>query len=162
MKTFNLSFNKYYNSLILESDDLYTDDDDIEELLTNIIHSSSVEKAEKIISKSARLSYRYANELLDSRFKLGEPAIATKSWYSYHYAYNVLNRNEFKLGEPAIAKDPRYSLDYASFILYGRFELGEDSIAKRGWIDAYIQSLYRNNVDYKEIRKVREKYPVYK
>ena len=53
----------------------------------------------------------YARHILDGRFELGDPVIATNAHYSYWYANYVLN-GRFELGEPAIAADPEYSYKY--------------------------------------------------
>ena len=44
-----------------------------------------------------------------------------------HYAKDVLE-GRFEIGEPAIATDQEFSYGYARFVLKGRFELGEKII----------------------------------
>jgi hypothetical protein len=45
----------------------------------------------------------YAKRVLEGRFELGEPIIATSSEYVYHYARDVI-KGRFELGEPVILK----------------------------------------------------------
>jgi len=85
---------------------------------------------ETIIAKDARHSYRYALDVLEGRFELGEPAIAKDPTLSYYYAVDVLEER-FELGEAAIASNACTAYYYAVKILKGRFELGEPEINLR-------------------------------
>jgi len=67
--------------------------------------------------------------------------VTINSQLSYYYAENIL-RGRFELGEEAIAKDTVYSYYYAKNIIRGRFELGEKAIAK----DAYYSYDYALSV----------------
>jgi len=82
---------------------------------------------EEIIAADAIESFRYARCIVQGRFILGEPAIATNSRHAYLYAYYVLS-GRFKLGEAIIATDPDYSYHYAVRVLKGPFRLGEFQI----------------------------------
>lgn len=82
----------------------------------------------KIIA-SAIDSYYYAKDILEARFKLGEPAIAKDAEYSFEYAKNVL-KGRFEAGEKAIAKDAEFSVEYSVDVLKGPFKLGEPAIYK--------------------------------
>lgn len=85
---------------------------------------------EEALSKNGFLAYRYARDILNGPFKMGEPAIAKDPHNSFNYAQNILN-GPFKLGEPAIAKkNGSRSLAYARGILDGPFKLGEPAMAK--------------------------------
>ena len=87
------------------------------------------EDLEPIIAKDAYYSYWYAYEVLDSRFELGEPAIAKNAYYSFYYALNVLN-GPFPLGEPAIAPNAYYSQAYTNEVLKKDFYLDGKLIRK--------------------------------
>ena len=87
------------------------------------------EELEPIIAKDAYYSYWYAYEVLDSRFELGEPAIAKNAYYSFYYALNVLN-GPFPLGEPAIAPNAYYSQAYTNEVLKKDFYLDGKLIRK--------------------------------
>jgi hypothetical protein len=80
----------------------------------------------EIIASDPRSAYCYACSILNGRFELGEPAIATDAETSYEYADFINGR--FELGEPAIATGASYSYWYASEVIKGRFELGEPAI----------------------------------
>lgn len=72
-------------------------------------------------------------------FPLGEPAIATSSYYSVLYAEYVL-RGPFPLGEPVIAKSSRHALRYACQVLKKKFPLGEPVIAAKA-DDSYYYAI---------------------
>lgn len=129
-----LSFDKYYNSLVLES----SWEDETRKMLNNIINSSSIEEIEKMISVDGWVSLLYARDVLHTEFPLGEPAIAkNKNFYAsdlYHYALSLKEGKPFKEAEPKIATDGYVSFNYANNILNGPFKLGEPSIAKHSLI----------------------------
>jgi len=88
---------------------------------------------ERVIAKSAKYSYLYANRVKNERFPAGEAAIAKDPWYALRYA-RYLSQNleeEFPEGEAAIAKDPWCAVDYAISVIYGRFHEGEAAIASQ-------------------------------
>jgi hypothetical protein len=93
------------------------------------------------IAKYSAYSFWYANEVLYGPFKLGEPAIAKSPDNAYYYARDVLH-GPFPLGEPAIAKDPGYAYHYARYVLKGPFLLGEPEIAT----DDYWKPIYQEQV----------------
>ena len=84
---------------------------------------------EPIIAKSAKYSYRYAGEILNGPFKLGEKAIATGPWESLFYAKEIL-KGQFPLGEPVIAKSTEYSKEYTKNVLKKDFILDGKLICK--------------------------------
>lgn len=84
---------------------------------------------EPAIAKNSYYSYMYANVILRGPFKLGEPVISKNGQWSLGYAVDVL-KNRFKLGELAIAENAWFAFSYARFILKGRFKLGEPAIAQ--------------------------------
>lgn len=81
------------------------------------------------ISKDAKVSLSFAQNILKSRFELAEETISKSAEESLKYASSVI-KNRFELGEPAIATNSICSFNYAKYILRGRFELGETAIAQ--------------------------------
>ena len=67
--------------------------------------------------------------ILKDKFPLGEPAIAKDSYYSYLYAFDILE-GPFKLGEPEIAKDEFFSKRYTQEVLKKDFYLDGKLICK--------------------------------
>lgn len=149
------------------------------------IFKGPFKQGEDAIAKSPEHSYLYAIHVLKGRFEKGEAAIAKEhecnitdyanmlirnklislttaydlclhnpslrpifehvvaqdAYTSYCYARDVL-KGRFELGEDAIAKGcPVYSYEYAK-IIKGRFEKGEASIAQ----DGMYACLYANNI----------------
>lgn len=72
---------------------------------------------------------KYIKENRPELLKKIEPIIAKSPENSYDYASFVLN-GRFELGEPAIAQEGTLSYQYAVSVLKGRFELGEPAIVK--------------------------------
>ena len=85
---------------------------------------------ESIISRSPKMSYEYAKDILDGkRFPAGEAAIATDPERAYFYAREVLKGKRFPAGEAVIAKDLKWAYYYARDVLKGPFPAGEAAIA---------------------------------
>ena len=83
---------------------------------------------EELISQNIINSMNYAENVLQSRFELGEPIIATNATHSFNYAFTIL-KSRFELGEPIIATSRINSSFYAQYVLDGKFELGESIMA---------------------------------
>jgi hypothetical protein len=81
----------------------------------NNLFIKGTKEQEAIISKSSYYSCKYATFILNGRFPLGEPAIASNAWNSLYYAQAINDR--FKLGEPAIYSDLECADEY-NFFLY--------------------------------------------
>ncbi len=84
---------------------------------------------ERVIASSFIYSYRYARDILEGPFPLGERAISKDDAFSYEYAKYVL-KGPFPKGEKAIATDGFLSFCYAFYILEAPFPLGERAISK--------------------------------
>jgi hypothetical protein len=88
---------------------------------------------EEIISTSARYSYEYAEEILDSeRFPAGEKAIAGDTEYAYHYANNII-QGRWKPGEVVLRQDD---------ILWGRYLEMLDDNDVHDDIESELQNKY--------------------
>jgi len=84
---------------------------------------------EEIVS-DPELSYEYAKDVLEGRFKEGEKAIATSPHIALVYALNILEGARFPEGEKIIATSPGEAYAYARYVLKGeRFKEGEKAIA---------------------------------
>ena len=95
---------------------------------TCILHRDR-ESLERIISEDAKCSYKYAINVINGRWKLGEAAISESAERSYWYAKYIIE-GRFVLGEAAISKDAELSYEYAINVIKGRWELGEAAISK--------------------------------
>lgn len=112
----------------------------------NYINSMSTYELELLkttIFKNAYLAVRYAC-IINERIPEAEPIIATRAYYSFLYANDVLH-GPFPLGEKAIAKDGYCSYSYAKHVLNDRFELGEPAIKQdliySWWYDHFIKHI---------------------
>lgn len=94
-----------------------------------VVNASTIEEAEKWISKDGELSLQYAKHVLHTRFEKGEDAIAKAPDKAYAYAFEIKEGRVEKI-ENTIAEKGFFSLAYARNVLNGRFEKGEEAIAK--------------------------------
>jgi hypothetical protein len=78
-----------------------------DENMQTLHKDKNYEDMKKIISTSAKWSYRFAWIILGDPFKMGENAISTSPKYSFRYACGVL-RKRFKMGECSLLQDVRY------------------------------------------------------
>ena len=70
---------------------------------------------EELISQNIINSMNYAEYVLQSRFELGEPIIATDAYCAYEYARYVL-KERFELGELTIQHNPEFCAKYIEFL----------------------------------------------
>lgn len=97
-------------------------------------------KFESKIANHGECSYDYALKL-GSRFYRGEEAISKSAYWSYYYAYNVI-QGRFELGELAIARDAGYACSYAVHVLNSRFPLGERVMASNFDIWSFYEETF--------------------
>lgn len=81
---------------------------------------------EKIIIKSPRACFHYAESFLKKEFPEGEKTISQSIEYSYRYA--IFLNKRFLKGEPVIKKSSFFSYLYALNVIKGRFFEAEDII----------------------------------
>ena len=74
-------------------------------------------------SRSPRLSYLYAMNVMKGPFPLGELSLGEDANYSYLYARDVIG-GAFPMGELAIARNKEFAYMYALNALKGRFPMG--------------------------------------
>jgi hypothetical protein len=89
--------------------------------------NSRWEKGEEAILTEPLIAVQYAKQVIKGRWPEGEAAIAQNAEASFEYARGVI-RGRWAPGEPAIAQDVRLAYTYANEILNGRFPLGEETI----------------------------------
>ena len=91
-----------------------------------------LKKRESFIAKSAEYSYRYANDVLCSRFHLGERVILTDAHiafiYKRRFQSSFSSNSEKEQLENQISKYSELSYRYATEVLKARFPLGELAI----------------------------------
>ena len=80
------------------------------------------------VAKHPELAFKYARNIIESRFPEGEAAIATDPELAFEYAWEIIE-GRFPEGEAAIATDPRWAYYYASHIIKGRWPEVEPVIA---------------------------------
>jgi len=78
-----------------------------------------IPELEGIISKDAKYSFHYAQDVIRGRWELGEAAISQDADYSFRYAFDVI-KGRWELAEPAISKKAFYSYWYARYVIKGR------------------------------------------
>lgn len=69
---------------------------------------------EMLISKNPKIAYKYAVDVLESRFKLGEKAIGTNAYKSFNYALEFNCR--IKEGEDSISKIEEIAFKYGKLM----------------------------------------------
>jgi hypothetical protein len=69
------------------------------------------ENLESLIAQRPFWSYRYAQDVLKSRFVQGEEIISESPAYAYYYAFCVI-KGRFIIGEEAMIQDESYLLPY--------------------------------------------------
>ena len=84
----------------------------------------------ELIASSPELTIEYAR-YTNSKFSLGESSLITPK-HIFMYLNNLFIK-ETKEQEAIISKSSYYSCKYATFILNGRFPLGEQAIASNAW-----------------------------
>lgn len=92
---------------------------------SHLIHDT----AEQVILQDPKYCYRFAEEVLKSRWKKAEFVLAKDIYFSYNYAKNVI-QGRFQIAENLISKDPEYALNYVEFILKKRWPKAEEAISK--------------------------------
>jgi len=97
----------------------------------------ALNKHEHLWAKDARTAYGYAAHI-DRPFPAGEKVISSNAKLSFRYAINILGKKPFPAGEKAIAADAKYSYLYAFQVLNDRFPAGEEAISK----DAQYRNKY--------------------
>jgi lambda repressor-like predicted transcriptional regulator len=96
---------------------------------SEIVGGKISDELEDIIAQDTFYSYHYAHNVLKGPFPKGEDTIAKNVYYSYHYAHYVLE-DPFPKGENAIARDAECSYKYALDVLKDRFKKGERMIVR--------------------------------
>lgn len=84
--------------------------------LRTLHEDKNYEDMKKIISTSAKWSYRFAWKILEEPFKMGEKAISTSPKYSFRYAWRVL-RKRFRMGECSILQDVKFLTMYIKSVV---------------------------------------------
>ena len=114
-------------------------------ILGNDHNHKDRESLEHTICSDAKCSYKYAINVINGRWKLGEAAISESAERSYWYAKYIIE-GRFVLGEAAISKDAELSYEYAINVIKGRWELGEAVISKEAeWSFWYAKYVIRGN-----------------
>ena len=91
-------------------------------------------------------AYKYCKKYKVKNNSKMEKLIAKDPKISYFYASFILE-GKFELGEAVIKKDNFFSILYADNVLKGRFELGEPVILKDRWVkQQYIELLNSKNI----------------
>ena len=107
-----LIYESYLNNILLFNEEDITT---LDELKAKVANSNDIKYIKNLIVnfviKDAKLSYKYARDVLKDGFELGEEVISKNVYYSYLYAKNIL-KGRFKLGEDAISKDTYYKKEY--------------------------------------------------
>lgn len=80
---------------------------------------------------AANQAFRYAQNVLDGRWPLGESLILQDPRVAVNYAKSVV-RGRWPEAEPIIAANPEESLLYAKLIIKGPWPAGERAIAEEG------------------------------
>ena len=129
--------------------------------ICNIQTFKNIHEAAKInpdiaaITSETAIAYAFQN---NTRFELGEKAIAETPYNSYYYALSVL-KGPFPLGENVLSRSAGYACRYAKNVLKGPFPLGEKAIAKNSSFSyEYTQRILKRDfyVDGKLICKYEE------
>ena len=95
------------------------------------------------IAKDAEFSFKYAQNVLKSRFIAGETSIAKAQNTTYPRIYAIYYlKGRFIEAEETIAKDPYNALIYAIDVLNSRFLIAEENILnsphKQEYLDLFI------------------------
>ena len=84
-------------------------------------------RLEITIATDREYSVRYATEIIQRRFYIGEEAIIQEPNNALHYTLNVV-KGRFELGEKVMSENSYTAYKYAKDIIKGRWVQGEPAI----------------------------------
>lgn len=104
-------------------------------------------------SYTAQKAYQYAKNILNKRWKEGEGAISSHSYYAYQYAKYVI-KDRWPEAEDSILEHPNSAYLYAKYILRRRWPEAEERVK---WLDSlndfYLYCKYVRKERWVEIEK---------